>query len=151
MLCLTFAGMADLLLAMGTAGITVAQDDTGEGAIPVGVATEDTHLTQQTWDATDPRLSGETACRLDPSSAADGGVQLRTHDWTVVNAEGSWTGTRYSVFSIGTESDAVLLVLHGKGAYEGLTAYLEWGDEPEEYTIRGVIVGGDTLRAAIRQ
>ncbi len=134
---------AILVLACSSVGASpvVAADGNIDDAEPVMVDVEELHPTWQTWEATDPRLSGETTCRENRSITAEPGFRVRVHDWTVANADGSWSGIRYAVFSDEHAEDAVFLILEGEGAYEGLTAYLDWGVEPGEDSISGVIVG----------
>jgi hypothetical protein len=67
--------------------------------------------------------------------------QLEGFEWSVVNDEGSWTGTGYSIFSVGASfGDLAAVVRHGAGAYEGLTAFLTFDIAHEEGTGRGLIV-----------
>ena len=130
---LILAWAAIVVLAAGSASATGEEFEPFEGAVPVGIDIVDEYPTSQTWEATDPRLSGETTCRDRLEHTANRAIQMRAHEWTVANAHGSWTGTRYFVDSDGGESGAVILVLHGAGAYTGLTAYLDWGVEHGHY------------------
>jgi hypothetical protein len=129
-------------VTVGVLPVAAADGDIDEAA-PVKVEVAELHPAWQTWDATDPRLSGETTCREIRSETRDRGFRVRVHDWTVANADGSWSGVRYGIFSDESKGEAVFLILEGEGAYEGLTALLDWGAEPGASGISGVIVGAD--------
>jgi hypothetical protein len=93
-----------------------------------------------TWEATDPRLSGAATYTGNWHRYGSLSSQLEGFRWTVVNDEGSWTGTGYSIFSpAAAYGDAASMVMDGTGAYEGLTAYLNWDIAHEEDTMRGLI------------
>lgn len=96
---------------------------------------------RSTWQATDARLSGEVTYREMMHRYLDHGFDLMTAEYTVVNDDGSWIGTGYGVNS---ESDEygrlVTVVLHGAGAYDGLTAFLNANHAVERDVLRGVVV-----------
>ena len=95
------------------------------------------------WETGDERLSGD-------ATAVEHGLQhfdtwngVRTIDWTLENDSGSWTGTG-NAFSRADGGEG-FVVLTGHGGYDGLSAFVSFGREPEEsFTtevreIRGVI------------
>jgi ribose transport system substrate-binding protein len=93
-----------------------------------------------TWEATDPRLSGAATYTGNWHWYGSLASSLEAFQWTVGNDEGSWTGTGYSIFSpAAAYGDAAAMVMDGAGAYEGLTAYLNWDIAHEEDTMRGLI------------
>ena len=95
-------------------------------------------------DATDPRLSGEyiwTWTSLDVE-----GTKLFAATAEVLNDGGRWIGTTTNAFSDdGTGGNAFPdvweTVLSGMDGYEGLTAYVSFGDN--EWYVEGVIFPGD--------
>ena len=104
-----------------------------------------------TWEATDPRLSGAATYigrhHVYPKLYGDG---LQVGAWTVTNEDGTWHGDGRGICTSSRGWDTAIwygchdqVVLSGKGAYEGLTAYLTWNDAHEEDTIRGLILAED--------
>lgn len=95
------------------------------------------------WETDDQRLSGD-------ATAVEHGMQhfntwngVRTIDWTLENDGGSWTGTG-NAFSRADGGEG-FVILDGHGDYDGLSAFVSFGREPEDsFTtevreIRGVI------------
>lgn len=97
-----------------------------------------------TWEATDPRLSGAATYRGNWHGYGSLDSQLEGFEWSVVNDEGSWAGTGYGIFSVGARfGDLASVVMHGAGAYEGLTAFLTFDIAHEEDTARGLIIADE--------
>ena len=95
-------------------------------------------------EASDPRISGRWRLSMDTRRYVgrefDGQkVWVWTSTSRIDNDDGAWVGTATGFVggSEGREFD----VLHGEGAYEGLTAVFRWSSE--ESTLEGVIIPGD--------
>ena len=99
-----------------------------------------------TWDATDPRLSGEATYREMLHEYPGHGFDTFASEWTVRNDAGSWTGSGRGFSS--DDIEAEWTELQGSGAYEGWTAYVHWDRAPGKCpasclgTATGVIVAG---------
>lgn len=91
------------------------------------------------WEASDPRLSGTTS-ELSTWHRYQPGFEVVSTTIVVENDGGRWVGTSTGMDGSGFFTDTA--VLHGEGAYQGLTAYLivEW--EPPLATFVGAIFPG---------
>jgi hypothetical protein len=139
---LSLAGTGILVLVCGLAGTVVAQEDPMAPAEVTG-SIELEHMRSHgkismmedvvirtgwdisnRWEASDPRLSG-TSDELSTWHRYPGFDVIST-SLAVENEGGRWVGTSTGMGDIGSFTDAA--VLHGEGAYEGLTAFLiiEW-------------------------
>ena len=175
----TLAGLVSLALAAGITGIAVAQEEAEAEAVPTGVVIEATWLDELddgrfiiepgaafytisemievwSWDSTDPRLSGDATSRAMvhryPSLGTSTGYDLYAWALTLVNGDGSWTGTGTGLRTWEDPAEfgnVETMTLHGAGAYEDLTAYLTYAGEsssdarPYTDTYRGLIVAGE--------
>jgi hypothetical protein len=95
-------------------------------------------------EATDPRISGrwrQVMNMWDYESREPGapGAMVWSASARIDNDDGAWVGT-FTGFWDGSNSRE-WNILHGEGAYEGLTAVFRW--LPEESMQEGVIVPGD--------
>ncbi len=85
---------------------------------------------RQTWEASDPRLSGSVIYTGNWHSYGDGDLQVEASSVVLDNAEGRWIGTGTAMVAGGLAMDT--MILRGEGAYEGLTAYVvqDWAQGP---------------------
>lgn len=95
------------------------------------------------WYSEDPRLSGTATATEHGYQHFDTYNGVRTVEWVIENDDGSWSGTGSS-FSREDGGEG-FVVLTGHGGYDGLSAYVAFGQEPsdsfvtEVRNIRGVI------------
>jgi hypothetical protein len=156
-LALSVVGITALL---GFGGIAVAQSDGAETtstAVIVhrtaGAQTGDAQPTfetartiftgevwSQTWEATDPRLTGSATYHSTAYTFED--FELKAIAVRVENDEGAWVGTGREVFWAEPFGSIDMLELSGEGAYEGLSALLTEDGMHEPHTLRGAIVYG---------
>jgi hypothetical protein len=162
----SLVGVVILALLGGLGGAVLAQDDEDElmrpayvtGSVPSLVFTSPGSDTTgvgrfasegvgqtQTWEADDPRLSGEATYtgnwRLygDPYE-----VGVEAGRWTITNDDGTWAGTSTAVEARepATWEPKVYmetLILDGQGGYDGLTAYLLIDGSPDPKVFQGII------------
>jgi hypothetical protein len=147
--CIPLAAMAQssdpMAAAVVTGSVTQSNEDfdaPGElSEIPGGARTSGFGL-KETWESSDPRLSGEVAYLgswhyyFAPASAA-----VAASSWQVANSGGSWKGTGTA---FGSEtSDKGVVVLQGSGGYAGLSAYLVFDGLGTDATFEGLIFPGE--------
>ena len=150
----TISFLAVGLVVVGSSGLSVAQD-----------AEPDIAAIDGTWsgvffDANDPRLDGEVSYGADITPYGrkafvkhdDSGDEVlavtpNEETWRISNDDGSWDGSGTNV-KVESPADGVTfftstVTLRGKGAYDGLTAYLlvDWTQRP--LTIQGAIYPSD--------
>lgn len=100
----------------------------------------------ETWDASDSRLSGEVTNHVMRHEYPDLGLFLEANEYTLANDAGGWVGTGTGIAPTGRVGDyghIFTMTLHGEGAYDGLTAFLTFGNEMSDdfhWTLRGAIV-----------
>ena len=158
---LSLVGTVSLTLLGGLVSVAVAEDTESTGVVVTlsgfdwvsegawsaepGVAHSvgEGIVWTETWEATDPRLSGAATYRGTWHAYESLDMGIEAFEWQVVNDEGSWSGTGYGFGS----PDAVYgeiasVVLLGGGAHEGLRAYLSF-DLPEMDTARGIIIADE--------
>ena len=92
------------------------------------------------WEASDPRLSG-TSIEATTWHRYPQGFTVVSTTFGVENDDGRWVGTSTGMEGSGFFTDTA--VLHGEGAYEGLTAYLMMDLARDAGTIRGLVVADD--------
>ena len=139
------AGTVFFVLAVGTAGIAVAQDDgdapsathvtgtqlsTSMTSEPEEWEDGDVHYwrgvqTERTVEWSDPRLPSRFLYDTNANwhALGDGAVGAFAVTVRLVGEDGDWAGTEYAL--VDPESSVGLYVLTGSGAYEGLWAMLE--------------------------
>jgi hypothetical protein len=157
---LTFtAGLASLALSAGTVVTMAAQSpappDPNIAVVVDGSAVSQSFVTPGTsttvdgvtqtrgwsntaeWEASDPRLSGQVTFvnNHDEYASADG-VTVETGSYRLSNAGGSWSSASTSIAGNGLPAIDTI-ILSGEGAYAGLTAYLIYDYEKNEF--RGAI------------
>ena len=143
---LSLAGAVILALLGGTGGAVLAQDDpmapaTVTGSVrhisgsPVGDRSSVDGVLRQSgaslthrWEASDPRLSG-TEAYTKTWDHYPLGFDVDATSRVLENDTGRWVGTGVGLAGVFINTDTPLLntatvILHGEGAYEGLTAYL---------------------------
>jgi len=138
-------------LALGTAGLAIAQTEAERAETPVAVDVDvtwqarldDGHITMagepgaayskldgraiaERWEATDPRLSGEMTHHSTWHIYPFLDYEIASIEYALANDAGSWVGhgTRMWRGNWPIEAGAETMVMHGDGAYDGLTAYL---------------------------
>ena len=94
----------------------------------------------QTWEASDPRLSGSATYHSTAYAYED--FELKATIVRVETDEGAWAGTGREVFWPDSFGSVDMLELSGEGAYEGLSALLIEDGVHEPHTLRGAIVEG---------
>jgi len=136
----TAAIAAVAILSLSSVSAMAAEAEGCTGTVELG---ED----GTTWDATDPRLSGDASgsggwsLYETPSEDAGSGEDIGA-SYIIINEDGTWDCT--SSAPAGPEPDLTghTLVFSGTGDYEGLTAHvrIDWDSYPFGFT--GVIVEG---------
>ena len=143
---LSLAGTVFVALLGGLSGAVAAQDDPMAPALvtgtvtPVGEASlgspsfgddvivfEGVSATNR-WEASDPRLSGTSTYTGDWQEYLSAGFVVKAGTRVIENDDGRWVGTATALQGERVNTDTV--VLHGEGAYEGLTAYVLMWDPP---------------------
>ena len=83
---------------------------------------------RQTWEASDPRLSGSVIYTGNWLRYGGGDMQVEASSVVLDNAAGRWIGTGTAMAAGDLSMDT--MILHGEGAYEGLTAYVmqDWSE-----------------------
>jgi hypothetical protein len=74
-----------------------------------------------TWEASDPRLSATGTYTSNWNEVDANGLAYSASAYVLVNADGRWAGASQT---FGSPGGSEFLILHGEGAYEGLTAYV---------------------------
>ena len=165
------AGMIVLVFLSGLGGATVGQTE-AEDDVPVGVVIEVAEAGKvergqyskksgldygtlldriyvEEWEANDPRLSGDATNRVMRHEYDDLGLFLESSELILVNDGGTWVGNSRGIAPtgrVGEYGHIFTTTLHGEGAYDGLTAFLTFGNEMADdfhWTLRGVIIGDD--------
>jgi hypothetical protein len=144
-------------LVCGLAGTVVAQEDpmapaevTGSIALEAMRSHGETSMMEDVviragwhisnrWEASDPRLSGMSD-ELSTWHRYEPGFELLSTSLAVENEGGRWVGTSMGMDGTGFFTDAA--VLHGEGAYEGLTAFLIIDWVPPSGSFIGAIFPG---------
>ena len=158
---LSLAGTAILALLGGVGGAVLAQDDGSAPPEPVVVTgtfaseefqssvgwTEEGGIYRWegpwwilTWEASDPRLIGQGTKISNLSGSESTEIGIGASTYVLDGPDGRWVGSGYTY---GAPTGGVdLLVLHGEGAYDGLTSVLsiDWSDVA---TFEGVIFPGE--------
>ena len=122
-------------------GITLGDSTFDEGA----TITEGWQATIS-WDASDPRLDGEVAqAGSTMEYRAFNPLSVGATSRVLVNDDGRWVGTGTGLTVPGVDMEFV--VMHGEGAYEGLTAVVweDWSVDPP--TFAGAIIPSDKMPA----
>ena len=95
-----------------------------------------------TWEASDPRLSGQGTRSANWNESVTTGTGIGTSTYVLVNPDGRWLGSGSFAQAEGEMSEMV--VLHGEGAYDGLTASVfHQTDFSSPHTFAGVIFPGE--------
>jgi hypothetical protein len=133
----------------GTMGPTPGQRTSGTRMVE-GVEYEFYHDTDFTIEMSDPRLTGSLSqayLQIQHPVAGQRPIRVYTGEYRIENEGGSWEGTLAGMQGRApgpgwTITDTGLLV--GSGAYEGLTAYLEFefGLPSEPVPVTGAIFPG---------
>jgi hypothetical protein len=113
----------------------------GDGAI--FTRAEETYCRPSVLEMSDPRFDGEWTLR-ENNDRYLGGPTVATSAFYVDTGEGTWAQqpSTWVVFGDGTAGTQTG-VLTGDGAYDGLTAVVEFEFEPSEHwTLHGVVLGG---------
>ena len=118
----------------------------GESTFDDGATVTEGWQASITWDASDPRLEGEveqTGNTVEYRAFSPMYVGATTR--VLVNDDGRWVGTDTGLGVPGVDMEFV--VMHGEGAYEGLTAVVceDWSVDPP--TFAGAIIPSDKMPA----
>jgi hypothetical protein len=162
---LSLAGTVILALLGGLGGAVVAQDEPADPMAPVEVTGKFVDLTcggsagtrsgprvegrQATCEVdnewSDPRLEGtETYISNEVEYTDDSGLSIGHFVHNIVNDDGAWRmRPQFRFSSNGPEDFSGTWVLDGEGAYEGLVAVLDKGDEDTGELLHGFIIEGD--------
>ena len=161
---LSLTGTVILAVIGGLSGAVLAQDEptdpmapaavtgtvgygtdiaTGSETFDDGAYVTDGMQGTLSWEASDPRLSGEVTFAgylvnyTTPSIYVGGGTRV------LVNDDGRWVGTDTGLAAPGVDME--FIVMQGEGAYEGLTAVVreDWSKNPPTFV--GAIVPSDKL------
>ena len=96
----------------------------------------------ETWEASDPRLSGESTYTGNWQVYEEPGFEVQAALWELANDAGRWVGTGTGYF-VGETVNGDTAILKGEGGYEGLTAYLVFDFTTEPGTFQGLIFPGE--------
>jgi len=173
-LLLTLAPMVAVAVTLGTVGTAIVQAGSDQDGAPVGVVIDVAYLSTpdygqiatepgaahytlygrtelESWQATDPRLSGDATYRGMRHEYPTLSYYLAGYEYALANEGGSWSGTGTSIHQHGELlhdkefGDVMVMTLQGAGGYEGLTAYLTLAcavdcRDATHFTYRGLIV-----------
>ena len=89
---------------------------------PVGIVVGEGWTFLQTWQTTDPRLTGDATYTINTRGVPDC-CGIVSEASKLVNDGGSWLGDGKG-YGIGTERNG-FVVLSGRGGYAGLTAFVD--------------------------
>lgn len=138
---ITAAGIAALLTLTTVAAATAQDAAACTGTVEFG---ED----GMTWDATDPRLSGDASLNGGWSFYGQAGEDAGTptgedRSYIIINEDGSWNCAKSAPTAPEPDATGYTLVFAGTGDYEGLTAHvrIDWDTYP--FSFKGVIVEGE--------
>lgn len=114
----------------------------GDGVI--ATRAEDTYCRPSVLEMSDSRFDGEWTIR-ENNDRYLGGPTIATSSFHVQTDEGTWAQMPaiWAIFGDGTAGTQTG-VLTGGGAYEGLTAVVEFAFEPsKQWTLHGVVIGSE--------
>jgi hypothetical protein len=133
---------ADPMASAAVTGTMVAATDISEGTRTVesGFVHIEGIEVMDTYEASDPRLSGEMT-KTGTMHSYDGGFSVWANSVVLDNEAGRWVGTANGFWDR-SAGCAYTMTMNGEGAYEGLTAYLVEDCGPDPITFSGVIVPG---------
>ena len=155
---LSLVGTVILVLLGGLGGAATAQDEATGAVEPVAVTgaqtsewvhTVGTTVNEEgvyhtrgpwwtvTWEADDPRLSGEGTWTVNWNFLLEDGPSIGTSAIVLANPDGRWVGTGQG-FGDGSV-DHELIVLRGEGDYDGLTATLLMRGDAGSTGFEGII------------
>lgn len=162
---LSLVGTVMVVLLGGPGGVATAQDETTAPEQPVAVTGTVTSMDVQsygntvtkdgiyhtegpwwkiTWEASDPRLSGQGTQVSNWIESESNGLGIGSSATVLVNPDGRWVGTGTGIG--GPTWNYGSIVLHGEGAYEGLTAYVAMHADPSgDHTFDAIIYGGELM------
>jgi hypothetical protein len=164
---LALTGVVALALLGGLGGAVVAQDEPADPMAPVEVTGKFDDLTcggsagtrsgprveggQTTCEVdnewSDPRLEGTATVILNEVRYLGGsGLSIGHYVQNIVNDDGAWRMRpqfRFGSAGPGPEDFSGTWVLDGEGAYEGLVAVLDKGDDDTGELTHGFIIEGD--------
>lgn len=125
----------------GTATFLV-EEAGGSRAWSDGAIRGDGAVYSSTWDASDPRLSGDFMGTMNIDLYENLEMMVANGTATVENDEGRWvgTGTHLGGSELG---ESTMFVMHGADAYEGLTAIVMLDQEGQPPSISAAIFPGD--------
>ena len=100
-----------------------------------------------TWDASDPRLTGNASGSggwsfYAPAGEDAGEMTGEDRSYIIINEDGSWGCAKSEPTAPEPDATGHTLVFSGTGDYEGLTAHvrIDWSEYPFSFT--GVIIEG---------
>ena len=114
-----------------------------------GVVRESGMISKHAWEASDPRLSGTEAYTKTLDYYPTLGFDVDATSRVLENDTGRWVGTGVGMEGVAISADmprlsTATVILHGEGAYEGLTAYLLMDEGASgSATFAGVIFPGE--------
>jgi len=161
---LSLVGAVILVSLSSMSLIAVAQDETTAPAEPVAVTGTITSWDVQsygstvteggiywtegpwwkiTWEASDPRLSGQGTRSANWNEWVTTGISIGASTYVLVNPDGRWVGSGSST-ALSSGDLHEMVVLRGEDAYDGLTAtVLIENDFSSPATFVGVIFPGE--------
>ena len=100
-----------------------SEESAGTTSVLDGASLMDGARFTNTWEASDPRLSGSTSITTNWKHYEGLRMLVEAANYSLENEGGRWAGTATSLLGerLG-ETDTV--ILHGEDAYEGLSAYI---------------------------
>jgi len=121
---------------------TSPADTQGNHDVSAGVIRTDGIHHTNTWETSDPRLSGTATYDAEWIRFPPDDFQVESAVHVLENAEGRWVGSG-SALSKSNLTNTDIAIMSGEGAYEGLTAYvlMDWTAHPP--TIEAAIFPGE--------
>ena len=120
--------------ALVTGTVALVSDTNGSSSLVDGALVIEGTGSVNTWEASDPRLSGSSTYTGNWQRYNAAGFQVEAATRVLENDAGRWVGTATALAGHNFNTDTV--ILHGEGAYEGLTAYvlMDWHTDPTTFT-----------------
>jgi len=132
----------DLTAAAVVTGTTTLPQEVAAGsrAWTDGAVRGEGVMATQTWEASDPRLSGELSITYNYDFYESLGLFVMAGAVALENDDGRWEGTANYLGGDALQGTTTML-MHGTGTYEGLTSYVVWDENPP--TFQAAIFPGD--------
>ena len=135
---ITIAAAAALLSLTSVSAVAASDADPCTGTVEFSEA-------GMTWDATDPRLSGDATGTggwsfYAPAGEDAGSMDASDRSYIIINDDGSWGCAKSEPTAPEPDDTGHTLIFTGTGDYDGLTAHvrIDWTSYP--FSFSGVIV-----------